>query len=58
MHMNQNNSEEIVMKTKRWMAAIFMSVCSCNRDYEPFRLRDKGAGVESYGGHRGKDGFR
>ena len=22
MHMNQNNSEEIVMKTKRWMAAI------------------------------------
>lgn len=46
------------MKTKRWMAAIFMSVCSCNRDYEPFRLRDKGAGVESYGGHRGKDGFR
>ena len=44
MHMNQNDSEEIVMKTKRWMAAIVclsvlatgmmsLSGCGTNKAY-------------------------
>ena len=66
MHMNQNNSEEIVMKTKRWMAVILclsvlaagvMSLSGCGTKVQAANLME-GIAAKTVSGKAADDAFK
>ncbi len=66
MHMNQNNSEEIVMKTKRWMAVILclsvlaagvMSLSGCGTKMQAANLME-GIAAKTVSGKAADDAFK